>query len=73
MWLRILKVYYHIRGVRVSDHLKKKIKIHRPKCSQVVPLNAVTEEKEELEESENGKQNKKRPGTVRKPRTGRFG
>lgn len=61
--LRVLKLYYHIRGVRVSDHLKKKIKIHRPKNSQVVPLNAVTEEKEELEESEHCKPNRKKPST----------
>jgi len=59
--LRFQRAYYHIRGVRVSDHLKKKIKIHRPKSSQVVPLNEVTEEKEELEESENDKRNSKKP------------
>jgi len=36
--LRILRVYYHLRGVRVSDHKKKKAIIHKPKSSQVVPL-----------------------------------
>lgn len=43
-----------MKGEKVSDHLKKKAKIHRPKSSQVVPLNVVTEVIEEEEESENG-------------------
>ena len=38
--LRILRIYYHLRGVRVSDHKKKKVVVHKPKSSQVVPLNS---------------------------------
>ena len=64
MRLRLLRIYFHLRGVKVSDHLKKKAKMHQPKSSQVLPLNVVTEEIEELEESENGKAKNKAPKQV---------
>ena len=33
MRLRMLRIYFHLRGVKVSDHLKKKAKMHQPKSS----------------------------------------
>lgn len=60
----MLRVYYHLRGVKLSDHKKKKVLIHRPKSSQVVPLNIVTEV-ESYEEADVKHDQKKQPKTVR--------